>query len=83
MLPNHRTDPDRLPPAERTPRTYAGDMNKSTLWTIVGVVVAVIIAWTLVSVLFSLLWFIAKLALVAIVAVVVFLVLRGVFSGRE
>jgi hypothetical protein len=58
-------------------------MNKSTLWTIVGVVVAVIIAWALVNVLFSLLWFVVKLAVVAVVAVGVFLVLRGVFSGRE
>ena len=58
-------------------------MNKSTLWTIVGVVVAVIIAWALVNVLFSLLWFVVKLAVVAVVAVGVFLVLRGVSSGRE
>ena len=49
-----------------------------TVWTVIGVVVAVIIAWFLVDVLFSLLWFIGKLAIVAVVAVVVFLVLRAV-----
>lgn len=64
-------------------RHYAGGMNKSSVWTIVGVVLAVIIAWFLVSALFSLLWFIAKLGVVAVVAVVVFLVLRGVFSKQE
>ena len=35
-----------------------------------------IIAWFLVDVLFSLLWFIGKLAIVAVVAVLVFLALR-------
>ena len=55
-------------------------MNKNSLWTIIGVVLAVVIAWWIVSALFSILWFIAKLAIVAVVAVVVFLVLRGMFS---
>jgi hypothetical protein len=53
-----------------------------TIWTVIGVVVAVIIAWFIVDVLFSLLWFIGKLAIVAVVAVVVFLVLRSVV-GRS
>jgi hypothetical protein len=57
-------------------------MNKNSLWTIVGVVLAVVIAWWIVSALFSILWFIAKLAIVAVVAVVVFLVLRGIFSSK-
>ena len=51
-----------------------------TVWTVIGVVVAVIIAWFLVDVLFSLLWFIGKLAIVAVVAVIVFLVLRSAGS---
>ncbi|MFC8680049.1 hypothetical protein ACFT30_00915 [Microbacterium ureisolvens] len=55
-------------------------MNKGTLWTILGVIAAIVIAWFLVDVLFSLLWFIGKLVIVAIVAVVVFFVLRSVFS---
>ncbi|AQY03106.1 uncharacterized protein YacL [Microbacterium foliorum] len=57
-------------------------MNKNSLWTIIGVVLAVVIAWWIVSALFSILWFIAKLAIVAVVAVVVFLVLRGMFSSK-
>lgn len=64
-------------------RRYAGCMNKTSIWTIVGVVVAAIIAWFIVSALFSLLWFVVKLALVVVVAVVVYLVLRGVFSKQE
>ena len=57
-------------------------MNKNSLWTIIGVVLAVVIAWWIVSALFSILWFIAKLAIVAVVAVVVFLVLLGMFSSK-
>lgn len=52
-------------------------MNKSTIWTVLGVIAAVVIAWWVVSALFSLLWFIAKLGLVAIVAVVVYAGLRA------
>ena len=56
--------------------------KKNSLWTVVGVLLAVVIAWWIVSALFSLLWFIAKLAIVAVVAVVVFLVLRGLFRSN-
>lgn len=58
-------------------------MNKSTVWTILGVIAAIVIAWILVDVLFSLLWFIGKVVIVGVVAVIVFLVLRSIFSGRD
>lgn len=58
-------------------------MTKNKLWTVVGVILAVVIAWWIVSALFSLLWFIAKLAIVAVVAVVVFLVLRALFRSAD
>lgn len=53
------------------------------IWTILGVILAVVIAWWIVSALFSVLAFVFKLGIVAVVAVVVFLVLRGIFSGRD
>ncbi len=58
-------------------------MNKGTVWTIVGAIVAVVIAWFLVNILFSLLWFIGKLLVVAVVAVVVFVVLRMLFARSD
>lgn len=58
-------------------------MTKNTVWTILGVVVAVVIAWFLVNVLFSLIAFAFKLLIVAVVALVVFLVLRGLFASRR
>ena len=54
-----------------------------TVWTVIGVIVAVVIAWFLVDVVFSLLWFIAKLAIVAVVAVVVFFVLRALVRPSD
>ncbi|HWV48925.1 MAG TPA: hypothetical protein VN035_05660 [Microbacterium sp.] len=58
-------------------------MTKNTVWTILGVIAAVVIAWWLVGLLFSVLWFIAKLAIVAVVALIVFLVLRSIFSTND
>jgi hypothetical protein len=59
-------------------------MTKNTFWTVAGVILAIVIAWWLVGVLFSVLWFFAKLAIVAVVAVGVFIALRMLFrSGGE
>lgn len=58
-------------------------MNTNTLWTVLGVIAAVVIAWWLVGVVFSLLWFVAKLVIVALVAVAVFFVLRRLFGGAR
>lgn len=54
-----------------------------TVWTVIGVIAAVIIAWFLVDVLFSLLWFIGKLLIVAVVAVIVFFVLRALVGRSD
>jgi hypothetical protein len=53
-----------------------------TAWAVVCAILAVIIAWIVVDVVFSLLWFIGKLAIVAVVAVVVFLALRSLVGRR-
>lgn len=53
------------------------------IWTILGVIVAVVLAWWIVSALFSVLWFVVKLAIVLVVAVGVFFLLRSVFSRNE
>ena len=53
-----------------------------TVWTIIGVIAAIVIAWFLVDVVFSVLWFIVKVVIVAVVAVVVYFVLQSVF-GRS
>lgn len=52
--------------------------------TVLILIAAVVIAWFLVNVLFGVLWFIAKLAIVAVVALIVYVALRAMLgSGRE
>jgi threonine/homoserine/homoserine lactone efflux protein len=58
-------------------------MRKSALWTVLGVIVAIIIAWFLVNILFSLIAFAFRLLAVAVVAVIVYLVLRALFARRD
>jgi len=58
-------------------------MNKGTIWTVLGVIAAVVIAWVLVDVVFSVLWFIAKAVIVLVIAAIVFFILRGLFSRRS
>lgn len=58
-------------------------MKTGTIWTILGVVAAIVIAWFLVNVLFSVIAFIFKLLIVAIVAVIVFFVLRRLFGSSD
>ncbi|GAA4063272.1 hypothetical protein [Agromyces indicus] len=53
-----------------------------TLWIVLGVIVSVAIAWFVVDLVFSVVWFIVKLAIVAVVAVVVFFLLRS-WLGRS
>jgi len=55
-------------------------MRGGTIWTILGVIVAVVIAWFLVNALLALIWFIVKLVIVLAVAVIVFFALRAVFT---
>ncbi|WP_448809029.1 hypothetical protein [Agromyces bauzanensis] len=54
-----------------------------TIWTVIGVIAAVLIAWFIVDVVFSVLWFIVKLAIVGVVAVVVFFVLRALVRPSD
>ena len=51
------------------------------IWTVLGVILAVVIAWWIVSALFSVLWFIAQRATGAALAVALFLVPRRFRSG--
>jgi hypothetical protein len=52
-----------------------------TLRIVLGVIASVVIAWFVVDLVFSVVWFIVKLAVVAVVAAIVFFVLRA-WLGR-
>ncbi|MFC5501334.1 hypothetical protein ACFPJ4_03655 [Lysinimonas soli] len=55
-------------------------MRGGWVWTIVGVIVAVVIAWFLVGALLQLAWLIVRIGIVLVVAVIVFFALRAVFA---
>lgn len=58
-------------------------MKKGMIWTVLGVIVAIVIAWIAVDVVLKLVFFAAKLVVVAIVALIVFFVLRSFFARRD
>lgn len=58
-------------------------MEKGTIWVVLGVIVSVVIAWFLVDALFGLLWLIGKLIVVAIVAALVYFVLRAALRSSH
>jgi hypothetical protein len=62
---------------------YPGTVNKNTLWTVLAVIAAVIVAWWLVSILFSVLWFAVKVGLVIVVAAIVYFVIRALTSSNK
>lgn len=51
-----------------------------TFWTVVGVFAAIFVAWVIVDIVLRLAVFAVKLGLVAVVALVVFLLLRRLFA---
>jgi hypothetical protein len=58
-------------------------MNKTNLVTILFVVAAVVIAWVLVNFLLSAVFFLVKVAIVLVVAAVVYVFLRGFLSRNR
>jgi hypothetical protein len=58
-------------------------VNKTSIWTVLGVIAAVVIAWWIVTALFSVVWFVVKLAMVAVVAVLVYALIRMLTRSRE
>ncbi|MBO3663030.1 hypothetical protein [Microbacterium stercoris] len=58
-------------------------MKTESIWTIVGVVIAVAIAWFLVEVVLSVMWFFAKVAAVIFVAVIVYFALHALLNRKR
>ncbi|HEV7950906.1 MAG TPA: hypothetical protein VGP24_14165 [Glaciihabitans sp.] len=58
-------------------------MNKTNLVTVLCVVAAVVIAWVLVNFLLSAVFFLVKVAIVLVVAAVVYVFLRGFLSRNR
>jgi predicted lysophospholipase L1 biosynthesis ABC-type transport system permease subunit len=57
--------------------------TRNLVVTVLGVIVAIAIAWFLVDVVFHLIFFVVKVIIVAFVAVLVFFALRGLLAGTR
>lgn len=55
-------------------------MKNESIWTIVGVVIAVAIAWFVVELMLHVMWVFAKIAAVIFVAVIVYFALHALFN---
>ena len=52
-------------------------MNKSTLWTIVGVIVAVLIAWFIVNILQAMFWVMLPWGLASLLSMLIWIAFLG------
>lgn len=62
---------------------YPESMNWGGVWTVVGAILAIVVAWIVVSVMMSLVWLVFRIVLVLVVGAVIFFWLRHVFARRE
>lgn len=55
----------------------------STVWSIIGAIIAIVVALWLVNVAFSIAWFIVKALIVVAVAAVVYAFIKQAFKSRD
>ncbi|MBM6591788.1 hypothetical protein [Brevibacterium sp. RIT 803] len=58
-------------------------MKMSTVWSIVGAIIAIIIAWWVVNVAFSIAWFLVKALITVIVAVGIFYLIKASLKSKD
>ncbi|PCC50999.1 hypothetical protein [Brevibacterium aurantiacum] len=58
-------------------------MKMSTVWSIVGAIIAIIIAWWVVNVAFSIAWFLVKAIIALVVAVAIFALIKQTFKSKD
>lgn len=55
----------------------------STVWSIVGAIIAIIIAWWVVNIAFSVVWFLVKALIVVIVAAAIFGLIKASLKSKD
>ncbi|MGO2575674.1 MAG: hypothetical protein ACTH8Y_05800 [Brevibacterium aurantiacum] len=58
-------------------------MKMSTVWSIVGAIIALVIAWWVVNVAFSIAWFLVKAIIALVVAVAIFALIKQAFRSKD
>ncbi|MGR6090568.1 hypothetical protein ACU4IU_08390 [Brevibacterium sp. CSND-B09] len=58
-------------------------MKMSTVWSIVGAIIAIIIAWWVVNVAFSIAWFLVKAIITVVVALAIFGLIKASLKSKD
>lgn len=58
-------------------------MKMSTVWSIIGAIIAIIIAWWVVNVAFSIAWFLVKAIIALVVAVAIFGLIKQMLRSKD
>ncbi len=55
----------------------------STVWSIIGAIIAVIIAWWVVNIAFSIAWFLVKAIIAVVVAMAIFGLIKASLRSKD
>lgn len=55
----------------------------STVWSIIGAIIAVIIAWWVVNIAFSIAWFLVKAIIAVVVAIAIFGLIKASLRSKD
>lgn len=55
----------------------------STVWSIIGAIIAIIIAWWVVNIAFTIAWFIVKAIIAIVVAAAIFGLIKQAFRSKD
>ena len=55
----------------------------STVWSVIGAIIAIIIAWWVVNIAFSIAWFLVKAVIAVIVAAAIFGVIKASLKSKD
>ncbi|MGC3020774.1 MULTISPECIES: hypothetical protein [unclassified Brevibacterium] len=58
-------------------------MKMSTVWSIIGAIIAVIIAWWVVNIAFSIAWFLVKAIIAVVVAMAIFGLIKASLRSKD
>jgi multisubunit Na+/H+ antiporter MnhG subunit len=58
-------------------------MKMSTVWSIIGAIIAIIIAWWVVNAAFSIAWFLVKVVITVVVALAIFGLIKASLKSKD
>ena len=58
-------------------------MKMSTVWSIVGAIIAIIIAWWVVNIAFSIAWFLVKAIIAVLAAAAIFGLIKASLKSKD